>query len=534
MTTEGRRPSARLRDLPVLTKILSAVVVALLVAVGVGLLGLVKLQATATAVQDMYVVQVKPLRVLAEAQKAEMQSRVNVLNHLASLDDATMAEVEAKIAADDATLDELLAGFRPTAADPAAVDAFTEHWAAVREVRDATMLPLSRANDTAGFQKARDEVYSPLIAVAEEDFEAAFAAESQQAADRATTAAADYRTARTTIVAAIVLGGLLALGLGVLVARQVVAGLRRVSLVSAALAVGDLTVRADVDSRDEVGRMAAELDQATTALRGTVKVLEANAVSLAGASEELSATSGQIAAAAEETGVQAAVVAGASQQASANIQTVAASTEQMSASIREIADNSGEASRVAGEAVLLADLASTTINQLGASSAEIGTFVKAITAIAEQTNLLALNATIEAARAGELGKGFAVVAGEVKELAQQTARATDDITRRVAAIQSESASAVSAVEQISVVISRISDYQTTIASAVEEQTAVTAESVRNIADASAGSTQIADTIAGVAEGAQATSAGVTQVQAASGDLARMSGELQHVVAGFRL
>jgi len=533
-TTEARSAAVRLRDLPVLTRILAAVVVGLVVAVAVGALGLVKLQASAAMVDTMYSGQVKPLAVLAAGQRLEMQARLNVLNHLASLDAASMAKVEAKIKSDDAALDQTMAQYRTTAADPAAVDAFAKDWQAVRAFRDATMLPLSRAKDGAGFQAARDAGYLPLVATAEEDLTTSFAAESRQADGRARAAAAAYRSARLAIVAAVVGGGLLALGLGVLVARQIVAGLHRVSRVSAALAAGDLTVRADVDSRDEVGRTAAELDRATTALRQTVSALETNAFALAGASEELSATSGQIAAAAEETGVQASVVAGASQQASANIQTVAASTEEMSASIREIADNSGEASRVAGEAVELAEDTKATIDRLGASSAEIGSVVKVITAIAEQTNLLALNATIEAARAGEMGKGFAVVAGEVKELAQQTARATDDITRRVEVIQADSASAVSAVEQITLVIGRISDYQTTIASAVEEQTAVTAESVRNISDASTGSTQITENIAGVAEGAQATSAGVVQVQAAAGDLARMSDDLQRVVAGFRL
>jgi methyl-accepting chemotaxis protein len=159
--------------------------------------------------------------------------------------------------------------------------------------------------------------------------------------------------------------------------------------------------------------------------------------------------------------------------------------------------------------------------------------VKAITSIAEQTNLLALNATIEAARAGEAGKGFAVVANEVKELAQETARATEDIARRVEAIQGDTAGATAAISEITAVIARINDYQTTIASAVEEQGATTAEMNRSVTDVATGSSAIAGNIAGVAEAAATTTEGVSQTQQAALDLARMSAQLQAVVARFR-
>ena len=195
-----------------------------------------------------------------------------------------------------------------------------------------------------------------------------------------------------------------------------------------------------------------------------------SAQALGGSSEELTSVSTTIAASAEQASAQANVVSAAAEQVSRNVQTVATGAEEMGASIREIAQNANEAARVAGTAVEVAHATNETVCKLGASSREIGEVVKVITSIAEQTNLLALNATIEAARAGEAGKGFAVVANEVKDLAQETAKATENISRMIEAIQGDTAGAVEAIGQISAVIGQINDYQTTIASAVEEQT----------------------------------------------------------------
>ncbi|MPQ98272.1 HAMP domain-containing protein [Modestobacter sp. I12A-02628] len=530
--TTGRSSLARLGDLSVMTKILAAITVALVLAVGTGVLGLVKLGSTADQVQEMYQVQVKPLGVLAEAQRTEMQLRVSLLNHATSLDVPAMQKAEAALTADEQLLAELLADYRVDAASPTAVDAFTEVWAQVRQIRDEVMVPMSRANDAVGFQAERDARYLPLVFEAEAHLQDAFVAESEQAGRRSADAAASYSSARTSIVLSLVVGGALALALGVAVARQIVGTLRAVSRVATGLAAGDLTVRADVSVGDEVGRMADDLDRAVQTLRDTVTALDENAVALAGSSEELSTTSTQIAAAAEEVGAQSGVVSAAAEQVSSNVQTVAAGSEEMGASIREIASNATAAAQVAAEAVQVADATNVTVSKLGASSREIGDVVKVITSIAEQTNLLALNATIEAARAGEAGKGFAVVANEVKELAQETGQATTDIARRVETIQVDTAEAVAAIAQISQIIGRISDYQTTIASAVEEQSATTDEMNRNVTEAATGASQIAENIAGVAEAALVTTEGVSQARVAAADLAQMSGTLRTLVARF--
>src|SRR5207248_3539759 len=188
---------------------------------------------------------------------------------------------------------------------------------------------------------------------------------------------------------------------------------------------------------------------------------------------------------------------------------------------------------VATRAVGVTAVTNQTITQLGQSSAEIGKVIKVITSIAEQTNLLALNATIEAARAGEAGKGFAVVANEVKELAKETARATEDIGQRIDAIQRDSQAAVAAIAQISDIINQIHGIQNTIASAVEEQTATTNEIGRNISEAAQGSAEISRNITSVAEAAQSTSEGASHTQQAAAELARVAAALQKLVGQYR-
>jgi len=212
---------------------------------------------------------------------------------------------------------------------------------------------------------------------------------------------------------------------------------------------------------------------------------------------------------------------------------VATATEEMSASIKEIAKSATEAAKIATSAVRTAESTNATVGKLGESSAEIGQVIKVITSIAQQTNLLALNATIEAARAGEAGKGFAVVANEVKELAKETAKATEDISRKIEAIQGDTKGAVEAIGQITTIINQLNDISNTIASAVEEQTATTNEITRNVGEAAKGSSQIVENIVSVATAAKSTTEGATNTQVAAQELARMAAELQRLVGQFK-
>ena len=302
--------------------------------------------------------------------------------------------------------------------------------------------------------------------------------------------------------------------------------------VVAAAAKGDLTRAVSVTGEDAVGKIGEGLRRLIGDLRSNIECIGSTAQTLSGASGQLSTVSKQMSSNADSTSAQASVVSTASEEVSKNIQTVASGVEEMGASIREIAKNAFEAARVAATAVQIAEKTNLTVGKLGESSAEIGKVIKVITSIAGQTNLLALNATIEAARAGDAGRGFAVVANEVKELAKETARATEEIGRKIDAIQSDTRGAVDAILQIGAIINQINDFQGTIASAVEEQTATTNEMSRNLVEVAKGSVDIADNISSLSLAAESTSRGATDTLKSSEDSARMAAELQSLVSRF--
>ena len=451
--------------------------------------------------------------------------KVDGLKAVAYSDNASIAQ---DVVDDKATIDEILGDLGAlglSITTPEFDQAWTDYETTIGDFVDAAIVNQNAARVNVEDVQAANDNMDELLSAAIEKVDKDTAAKE-----------ADANTARSrAVLLLIVVGfvGMLTMSvLAWLIGRSITRPLRHSIDVLQGFAGGDLTQRAEERSTAELGELERALNASIDSVGGVIGTVVGSADAVAAASEELSSSSQQIAAGAEETSVQAGVVAGAAEEVSRNVQTVAAGSEQMGASIREIAHSANEAARVASEAVSMVESTNETVGKLGASSQEIGNVVKVITSIAEQTNLLALNATIEAARAGEAGKGFAVVANEVKELAQETARATEDIARRVEAIQADTGGAVNAIGQISSIIASINDYQLTIASAVEEQTATTNEMSRNVAEASTGSGEIATNISGVSIAAGSTTQALAQTRSAIEDLAKMAVDLRGAVAGF--
>ena len=376
---------------------------------------------------------------------------------------------------------------------------------------------------------------APAAAPAAEAAPAANAPASNTASNTATSTSSSASTVATIVQALGVLAAVLAIGLlTALVARGARTGFDRLGDSLHAMASGDLTRDPELRGSDEFGDLAHWVREAQSRLRQLVQGVTTASSAVATTGQELTARTGRAVSGGGQVAERLEQASRAADDVAANIQTVAAGTEEMTTSIREIARSANDAAGVAAQAVHVADATNATVAKLGESSIEIGNVVKTITSIAEQTNLLALNATIEAARAGEAGKGFAVVAGEVKELAQETGKATEDIGRRVEAIQLDTEAAVAAITQIAGIISQINDSQSTIASAVEEQTATTNEMGRNVAQASTGAASIAGNIRDAARSVDGSSGATNDGDAvAAQELARQSEQLRVLAGGFR-
>ncbi|GIE97406.1 methyl-accepting chemotaxis protein [Paractinoplanes rishiriensis] len=534
-TGAGTRRSS-FADLSVNVKILAAVATAALVAFLVGILGLTSLSGASNSAQLIYSSNVASIKAVGQLNAVVLKARVDTANQALSVDPAKTKKFADAFTADLESFTTAIAAYRASnpASDAALIDQLQTDWDAYADVATNKLIPAGHRKELGEWAAIRDREALPLLTRILDQLVTMDGLETADAAKNAAAAKSGYESSRTTSIITLTVGLVLALAIGVIVARKIVQSLTKVTYVCDGLADGDLTRSTGLDTRDEPGRMARALDTALTRLRQTIATIEGSATSLAGASEQMTSTAATIAASAEQTSTQALAASAAAEEVSRSVETVSSGSEQMGASIREISQNAAEAARVASEAVTITATTSATMNKLGESSAEIGNVIKVITAIAEQTNLLALNATIEAARAGEMGKGFAVVASEVKDLAQETARATEDISRRVEAIQADTHGAVAAIDEISIVIQRISEFQTTIASAVEEQTATTAEMNRSVSEAAGGTGAIAQNITGVADAARMTSQGVTETQQATTELARMSTELSGLVATFRI
>jgi methyl-accepting chemotaxis protein len=346
------------------------------------------------------------------------------------------------------------------------------------------------------------------------------------------------------------------------IARQISNPLVRSAEVLSKVADGDLTQNVEVTTQDEVGTLCIAVNKLTNNFRQIIqnildgtRTLTASSTQLTATADELTSNatgttqqSATVAAAAEEMATNMNSIAGSTEEMSTNVRTVAAAIEEMTASIGEIAKNAESSSQTAGQAATLADVSNEKVRALGAAADEIGKVIDVIQDIADQTNLLALNATIEAARAGEAGKGFAVVATEVKELAKQSAAATDSIRQRIQSMQGSTTETVSAIAEISTAIKSVNEVARSIAAAVEEQSIATKEISRNVAEtASAAGTvsrgvtesatacqEITRTIATVDTAARNTATGANQTKASGKQLYQLADHLSGLVKEFRV
>ena len=438
--------------------------------------------------------QLEPKAQLAETIEWLLRIRISLMEHILADDPQRMGEIEQRIEKERAAYGENLQWML---ASESTIDERAQFQQMQQKITDARavrlqIFELSRAGRKQEAELLFRQQYAPPLVEIDQQMSAVGGVYIQEVHDAIAGTASQYNAISRQI--------LWAVGVGLVVAAAVVYIVYRL----------------------------------LSGLRGAIGTIAQNADSLAHSAAELNAVSEKVASSSEITTAQAEAVSAASGHVSQNIDVVATSSEEMSASIGEIAKNSAEAARIAQQAVEVATSTNRTIGRLGDSSTEIGNVIKLITSIAEQTNLLALNATIEAARAGEAGKGFAVVANEVKELAKDTAKATEGISHKIQAIQEDTQAAVSAIAEVGTIINQINDISTTIASAVEEQTATTNEINRNATEAARGAGEIAQNISGVASAAESTSKGSSDTMSAATGLAKMASQLQELVGQFRI
>ncbi len=555
---------SKLNDWSIKTK--SALILGLLAGL-VLLLGLISfflLSATNRATEDIAVNWLPSIKVAGEIRTAVVRMRASEAR-VAMSDSPESFDLGMKTYSglEKTGLDQISRYRRELIAndeDRQALDGLERQISAYREVVTQGTFEQARKGDRNAAEKAYlagQKIYLPVMDAADKLIEV-----NQKGADASTSLARhDYRVAVTVIVVCAGVSLVLALLSYMVLARTVVAPIGRITGTMRVLAENRLDTHIPETGRaDEIGQMAATLQvfkdnmaeaerlrgiQATETEQRLARsrlvetlVVEFDASisevirTVTQSSASLETTARSMSSTADSTNSRVTMVSAAAEEASANVQTVAAAAEQLSSSINEIGRQVAESANFAEQATRQAEATDNQISGLSEAAARIGDVVQLINDIASQTNLLALNATIEAARAGDAGKGFAVVAGEVKTLANQTARATDEISAKVVEMQAATAQSVEAVKAIGKTISRISEIATGIAAAVDQQNAATGEIARNVHQAAEGTAEVSSSIVEVARGAAEVGGASSEVLGAAGQLTRNAEALRSQVDGF--
>lgn len=530
MALHSRR---RLVDLPVSVRVGAAVLAALLLAVIAGALAFTSTRSSAAAAREVYQNAVLPTATLGDLREDFFRTRLAMANHAAAPTKEMKDSLVAGFPDTDRSLDASLSSLAREDAirdeDLAEISRLVQEY---RYVRSSTLIPLSDKKDLVGYKAAVASKVAPISDALSERIkrlESELATTSENLVERIHS---DSGRLGLAVLVVLGIGIVISVLLSIWVAKSVTRPLQKVSDVAGKLASGDLTARVELDTKDEIGRMGADLDAGLENLQKAVaRVLDASSEvgSMAGL---LRSGTASISSAAGHSAQRAAAAASACEQVSGSVRMVATASEEMAASIADVSGNAIRSTDQAKRAAEDIGSASATVNRLGESSVGIAEVVNVIQAIAAQTKLLALNATIEAARAGEAGKSFSVVASEVKNLASQTAQASDDVASRVNSIRGDAEAVVSAIAQIQAVMGGITEGQNAIAGAVAEQKSVTGQTAALVSEAAQGSASIAADVVEVSDAASRTQAQADELDGIAERLGLASAGLQREMAAF--
>jgi methyl-accepting chemotaxis protein len=551
------------KNMTIKRKVIAAFAAVLAVTVGLGVFAILRLAAVNYQAADIRDSWLPGTRALGELSGKTERFRIAEANFVMARNPEERARMEKNMRDAMAGRDQAWAQYEPlitAGAERQLADSYAREWSAYLDYGKKLKSLLEDGKKDEAMSFFLEDMRNMFLRVRDplaKDIELN-ATEGMKSADRG---AAIYASARTLIMAALALAAAICVFCGVLVVLNVSRPITAMTEAMKRLAGRDMTAEiAGLGRGDEIGRMAEAVQvfkdsmieadrlaaeqeaerqvkaKRSATLEALTEGFEAKVgqmtTALSSAATEMEATASSMSATAEQANQQSMAVAAAAEQASANVQTVATAAEELSSSIQEIGRQVAQSTRVTDKAVEDTKRTDAVVQSLAVAAQRIGEVVKLIQDIAGQTNLLALNATIEAARAGDAGKGFAVVASEVKALANQTGKATEEISGQIGEIQTATAQAVEAIRGISSTIDEVSQIAATIAAAVEEQGAATQEIARNVQHAAQGTEEVTSNIVGVKEAATTTGAAAAQVLSAAGDLSQQSNQLSTEVDQF--